>query len=180
MRNRSGFGWLEFVLGILMIGLGILTFIRPRGMMNALVVLYAVIVLLTGISDILFYVRTERYTGFGPIVALIAGIVSVMTGMMLLIYPDVGEWILYLLLPMWFIAHNIFNLANLNVLRFAAGDFCYYVSLIVSVVGLVLGFLMILHPFRTAYIVSILIGIHLILTGANCIVIALGKNGLKS
>ncbi|MCD8334315.1 MAG: DUF308 domain-containing protein [Clostridiales bacterium] len=179
MRNRSGFGWLELLLGILMIGLGILTFIRPRGMMNALVLLYAAIVLLTGVSDILFYIRAERYTGFGPVVALITGIISVMTGMMLILYPDVGEWILYLLLPMWFIAHNIFNLANLNILRLAAGDFCYYVSLIVSIIGLVLGFLMILHPFGAMYIVSILIGIHLILTGANCIVIALGRYGLK-
>ncbi|MCD7821421.1 MAG: DUF308 domain-containing protein [Clostridiales bacterium] len=124
-------------------------------------------------------IRAERYTGFDPVVALITGIISVMTGMMLILYPDVGEWILYLLLPMWFIAHNIFNLANLNILRFAARDFCYYVSLIVSIIGLVLGFLMILHPFGTMYIVSILIGIHLILTGANCIVIALGRYGLK-
>lgn len=34
-------------------------------------------------------------------------------------------------------------------------------------------------PVGAMYIVSILIGIHLILTGANCIVIALGGYGLK-
>lgn len=179
MRNRSGFGWMEFVLGVMMIVAGILSFIVPHETITTLVLLYAAIAIITGVGDIIFYIRADRYIGFGPVVSLISGIISVMTGMMLFIYPNVGEWILYLLLPMWLIAHNIFNLANLNIMRLSAGDFCYYVSLIVSIVGLILGFLMILHPFNGTFVVSVLIGIHLLLTGVNCIVIALSRNGLK-
>ncbi|MCD8380529.1 MAG: DUF308 domain-containing protein [Lachnospiraceae bacterium] len=177
MKNRTGFGWLELVLGILMIILGILSFVWPKGAMTSMVMLYATAAIITGICDILFYIRMDQYTGFGPIVALISGIISVMTGMMLIIYPDVGEWIVYFLFPIWFIAHNVFNLATLKTLRMAAGDFCYYFTLIASIVGLILGWLMVLWSFGSIRSVSIIIGFYLILTGINCIVIALGGAG---
>ncbi|MCD8362410.1 MAG: DUF308 domain-containing protein [Lachnospiraceae bacterium] len=180
MRNRTGFGWLELVLGVLMIILGILSFVWPKGAMTSMVMLYATAAIITGICDIVFFVRMDQYTGFGPIVALISGIISVMTGMMLVIYPGAGEWIVYFLFPIWFIAHNVFNLASLNLLRTVAGDFCYYFTLIASIVGLILGWLMVLCSFGSIRTVSIIIGFYLILTGINCIVIALGGAGTRS
>ncbi len=180
MKNRTGFGWLELVLGILMIILGILSFVWPKGAITSMVMLYATAAIITGICDILFYIRMDQYTGFGPIVALISGIISVMTGMMLIIYPDVGEWIVYFLFPIWFIAHNVFNLATLRTLRTVAGDSCYYFTLIASIVGLMLGCFMMLFPFGSIRSVSIIIGIYLILTGINSIVIALGGAGRRS
>ncbi|MCD8335716.1 MAG: DUF308 domain-containing protein [Lachnospiraceae bacterium] len=177
MKNRTGFGWLELALGVLMIFLGFFSLIRPRGAMTNMVFVYAFAAVITGVCDIVFYIQTDQYTGFGPLLSLVAGIISVMTGMMLLIYPGVGEWILYLLFPIWFIAHNIFSLASLKMLREAAGDFCYYFSLIASIAGLILGFLMAIHPFGSIRTVSIMMGFYLLLTGINCIVIALGDAG---
>ena len=104
MRRKSGFGWLELILGILLVILGIFSMIKPNTALTGIVIVYGIAAIVIGISDIMMYVRVERYTGFGPMVSLIGGILSVMSGVMLFVYPNAGKWILSLLFPIWFIA----------------------------------------------------------------------------
>lgn len=66
MRRRSKFGWMELMIGILLIVLGIFTFLRPGSVLTGAVLVYGVFALITGIADIVFYVKMERHTGFGP------------------------------------------------------------------------------------------------------------------
>ena len=90
VQRHSGFGWMELITGVLLIVLAIITFANPRFALTGLVMIYGIAAVIMGISDIVLYVRMERYTGFGPTVSLITGILSVMCGMMLLIYPGTG------------------------------------------------------------------------------------------
>ena len=85
MKSRSSFGWLELIIGILLILLGVFTIVKPGVALTGLVVVYGIVALIMGIADIVLYVRVERYTGFGPMVSLISGILSVMTAIMLLV-----------------------------------------------------------------------------------------------
>lgn len=71
MRRRSGFGWLELIIGILLIVLGIWTFVDPRNALTGMVFIYGIAAIITGVSDIILYVQSERYTGFGPVISLI-------------------------------------------------------------------------------------------------------------
>lgn len=99
MRRRSGFGWLELAIGILLILLGALAFLRPDLALNSLVFAYGVAAVVMGIADIILYIEVERYTGFGPILSLIAGVLSVMSGVMLAVYPRTGVLVLTVLFP---------------------------------------------------------------------------------
>ena len=74
MRRRSRYGWLELIEGILLILLGIYTLCNPGGMLRGITFAYGFLAVITGISDIVFYAKTERYIGFGPTIALVAGI----------------------------------------------------------------------------------------------------------
>ena len=131
MRRRSGYVLLEWIIGILFIVFGIYSYIRPDNMLTGIVILYGVIAIVSGIADILFYIRTERYTGFGPTICLISGIFSIMAGFMLAVYPNAGKWILVLLLPVWFIAHCVSRLTHLNYIRISGcqcGRDCAWLS----------------------------------------------------
>ena len=139
MRKRSAFGWLELIIGIIMVFLGVFIFVRPETALTGIVILYGIIAVVMGITDIMFYVKMERYTGFGPAVSLISGIFSVMAGIMLLVYPSAGKWILVLLLPIWFIAHCISRLSHLSIIRIIAGSFFYYFTLIMNIIGIIVG-----------------------------------------
>ena len=73
MRRRSRYGWLELIEGILLILLGIYTLCNPGGMLRGITFAYGFLAVITGISDIVFYAKTERYIGFGPTIALVTG-----------------------------------------------------------------------------------------------------------
>lgn len=172
--QRSHIEWLELITGILLILLGILTIISPGRALNSLVFVYGLLALISGISDIVFYVKTEKYTGFGPTISLIAGIMSIVAGAMLLAYPDASRYVMAVLIPVWFLAHSISHLSHLNRVRFLAGDGYYYFSLIVNILGLVLGMLILVRPIFSLLSMGWLIGIYLILLGVDSLLIAVG------
>lgn len=179
MRKRSAFGWLELIIGIIMVFLGVFIFVHPETALTGIVILYGIIAVVMGISDIMFYVKMERYTGFGPAVSLISGIFSVMAGIMLLVYPSAGKWILVLLLPIWFIAHCISRLSHLSIIRIMAGSFFYYFTLIMNIIGIIVGCMMIINPVISLFTAGFLIGIYFILSGIDSIVMAVSKIGLR-
>lgn len=173
MKKHSEFGWMELIVGILLILLGIFTFMRPGSMLTGIVVVYGIIAVITGIEDIVLYVRLEKYTGFGPMVSLVSGILSVMCGVMLFVYPDAGKWILSLLFPVWFISHCISRLSHIQLLRMIRGKVVYYVALILNIIGIILGFLMLFQPvltFISMRIVGYIVAAYLVLLGIDNIV----------
>ena len=101
MRGRSGFGISQFIMGLCLIVLGAFTCLRPRSIFTGIAVIYGVAAVITGICDIVIYIKEERFSGFGPVVSLVAGILSIMTGIALLAYPGIAEWIISLLFPLW-------------------------------------------------------------------------------
>ena len=177
MRKRSGYGWFELIIGIALVILGICTFIRPGGTLTGIVILYGIIAVATGISDIIFYVKTERYTGFGPVVSLISGIFSIMAGVMLLVYPAAGRWVMIMLIPLWFIAHCVSRLTHLSTVRVIAGTAYYWFALIVNIIGIILGCMMIVWPMLSLFSAGFLIGTYLVLLGVDSIVMGASKIG---
>ena len=91
MRGRSNFGWLKLIEGILLLVLGIYTLTRPDQALTGFIILYGIVAVITGISDIILYVQVARFTGFGPVLSLITGTLSVMAGVMLIITPNAGK-----------------------------------------------------------------------------------------
>lgn len=179
MRGRSGFGWSQFLMGICLILLGFFTFLRPRSIFTGIAVVYGIAAVITGICDIILYIKEERFTGFGPAVSLVSGILSIMTGIALLAYPGIAERIVSLLFPLWFITHCISRLTHIGLIRLMAGSFYYYVSLLVNTLGLVLGLLMLFQPFLTFFTVGYLVAFLLIAFGIDCIVLAFTNMGSR-
>ena len=180
MRKYSGIVWMELAVGALLIVLGIFTFLRPGSLLTGMVAIYGVIALITGIDDILTYIRLEKYTGFAPLVSLISGILSVMCGCMLLLYPDGGKWILSLLFPLWFMGHCLSRLAHTYIIPMAGRRSFYCFGIVVNIVGLVLGFLMLFYPvltFMTMRFMGYVVAVYLVLLGIDSIVAALGRAG---
>lgn len=166
-------------MGVCLILLGAFTFLRPRSIFTGIAVLYGVAAVITGICDIVIYIKEERFTGFGPAISLVSGILSIMTGIALLAYPGVAEWVVAILFPLWFITHCISRLTHLGIIRLMAGSFYYYFSLIVNTIGLILGFLMLFQPFITFFTVGYLVAFLLIAFGIDCILMAFTDMGSR-
>lgn len=179
MRRHSGFGWLELLIGVVLIALGILTLAKPGLALTGLALACGGAAVIMGVADIVLYIEVERFTGFGPIVSLISGILSVMSGVMLLVYPGAGAMVMTLLFPIWFIAHCISRLMHLSHIRVVAGDGICCFSLIVNIIGLVLGFLMLMSPMLTLVAVRLLAGAYFILLGIDGVIMAFSPMGRR-
>lgn len=179
MKRRSGFGRLELAIGIVLIGLGILAFVNPDLALTGLVSAYGIAAVVMGVADIILFIEVERYTGFGPILALISGVLSVMTGLMLVVYPTTGALVLTFLFPIWFIAHVISRLAHLGHIRLVAGDGVYYFTLVVNLIGLFLGILMVIHPLFTLSTLRCFASAYLILLGVDSVTMAVSRMGKR-
>ncbi len=173
MRRLSGFGWLQLIIGILMAVLGIYTLINPAGLFTGLAAIYGILAVVEGIADIIFYIRAARYTGFGPVISLISGILSVMAGIAIVSYPVAGGWAIAIIFPIWIIGHCISRLAHADEIWMRAGRFSFWSSVIISIIGLILGVLMLIRPDSIFLSSGMIIGIYLIVSGIEGIIIAL-------
>lgn len=169
-RRHSGFGWMELIVGILLVILGIFTLARPGALLTGLVFLYGILAVCTGIGDLVLYVRMERHMGFGPTISLVSGILSLLAGLVLVLHPGAGRWAMALLFPLWFLAHCISQLTRLPMVRLLAGNGCYWLLLILNVLGLILGFLLLLSPGITLFSLNLIVGFYLILLGVDSMV----------
>ena len=121
MTTRRRLGWMELIEGILLIALGIVTLVRPRGALTTLVAAYGVIALLTGLVDIAFYIVMEKHTGFGPTISLVTGILSVLAGCALIAHPEIGLNLLLIIFPVWF-GHRASGRGQVQLLSDADGQ----------------------------------------------------------
>lgn len=172
MRRQSDIGWTELIIGIVLILLGIFIVKQPVGILTWIVVVCGILAVLTGIADIILYIRMERFTGFGPIVSLVTGILSVMAGFMLIVHPGAGTWAIAMILPIWIIAHCISRLSHLQYMKMSFGSTYYNLSLILNILGLIVGILLVFRPMITIFSIGVLVGAYLILEGIECIVAA--------
>lgn len=180
-KRNGSFGWSEFIIGIILVAFGIFTFVRPEGALTGVIIAYGIVVILMGIDDIIVYIRLSRFTGFGPMLSLFSGIMSVMCGVMIIANPRVGKWALAVLLPIWFIAHCITGLTHVSFIRMIGNPFYYYFSLILNIIGLVLGFMMLMNPmlsFLTIRTTTYMAGFYMILFGAESIVGAFARRNI--
>lgn len=167
MIKGRGLLWLTIIISILMILLGIASFLSPEIAFSWVLIAIAVTAIVIGIMDIIIYVRIERYTGFVHILSLIAGILSVMSGLMMLSHPSAGIIAITILFPIWFLAHCISNIARLEALRIIARSVAYYISLVLNIIGIVIAVFMIIFP--TSRYVSWIIGTYLIVQGLDAL-----------
>ena len=176
MRERTPWyrrvNWWELIAGIVMIALGIASLTRPSLAVTGLVYAYGIAGVIVGVADILRYIRVERYTGFGPIVSLIAGVLSVMAGVVILVNPRVGMAVFSLLFALWFITHCVSRMASLSWLRFVAGRGAYYAALVLNLIGFVLGVLLVVLPAASLLTLGYLAGVYLIVLGVESLVMA--------
>lgn len=177
MKKRSNIGWMELISGIVLLVLGILSFIHPGKLVSGIVILYGVAAIITGIADIVFFAKLDCRLGLAPSVALVTGVISVMVGVMLLVYPNAGKLIMSLLLPIWFMTHCISRLVQLNVIHLMAEPFLYYATIVVNVIGLILSVVLLFNPAMSLAASAYIIGAYLVLLGIDGIILGVSRIG---
>ena len=105
-------------------------------------------------------------------VSLVAGVLSVMAGVVILVNPRVGMAVFSLLFALWFITHCVSRLASLSLVRLVAGRGAYYAALVLNIIGIVLGALLVVLPATSLLALGYLAAVYLIVLGMESLVMA--------
>lgn len=174
MKKRYVFGVVELVLGFVFLLLGVFTFANTDKALTAFVYVYGIAAIIGGIAGIVFYVSAERRTGLGPVSFLVSGILDILLGIILVSNVWAGRFALTMIFPFWFIFLCISRLCNLGFIRRYAGTGEYILTMIVNILGLVMGFVLLFNPLASMVMLTYLIALYLILSGLEMIVFAFG------
>lgn len=180
MKQRSAFGWFELFSGFLFLVMGIVMISQPAAALTWLVLLLGITAILSGILDIIWYVRLRKSSQFDPTVSLVMGIISILAGLMLLFNPVIGQWILNIVIPVWLMSHCIARIANYRFIRVTSGKTVAILTLCLNILGLLFSVILLFSPSLFTISAGVLVSMNLILFGISSIIEALSKIGARS
>ncbi len=172
MGKKSDFNWLELILGVVFVLVGIYTFRNPGTSLKGFVIIYGILAVISGIADVAFYVHLESRTGFGPTATLLLGILNAIVGVFLIVNSEFGAVAAVIVFPIWFIANCVSKLLNLDAVRIWGGKAQFWITLVVNIIGIILGFLLLFHPFASAVSMVYIAGAYLVIIGVASIISA--------
>lgn len=87
MKYEHRYLFVEILEGVLLVMLGVATMLRTEQVLDSLTLIFGILAVITGLADVMFYIRLERHTGFRPAVSLVSSILSIMLGCALIAHP---------------------------------------------------------------------------------------------
>ena len=146
-------------ISIMFIIIGIIMVIMPKMSLEILGVILSVILIINGI--ILMITDIKLNNNFIPIDILPASMLSILLGIMMLIYPNILSIIIPLMLGTWFIMTSIFKI-RLTLYLSKIQNTPWILLMLISILSIVCGFILILNPIDSSVAITLFIGIVII------------------
>ena len=172
--EKRGFDWGSLILGILFVIVALMSFQDPVGNLVAIVIVFGVFAILKGIFEIFLRNRFKDLTGYKAKMPLVVGILDIIIGIFLLWNMNASVLALPFVFAIWFIVDSIFGLFNLDLARQHSNGYFWF-SLIIDILGIIVGFMLLFNPISSALTLSFLVGFYFMMWGITQIVYTFRK-----
>ncbi|MBO0470359.1 DUF308 domain-containing protein [Enterococcus sp. DIV0242_7C1] len=169
--RRNGIDWGSLVLGILFVLTALISFQDPAGNLIAIVMVFAFFAIIKGIFEIFVRNRLKELTGYKAYGPIILGVIDIIIGIYLFFNLNIGIAVLPFVFAIWFIADSVFGLFALDLAKSVSTGYFWF-TLIINVLGIILGFMLLMDPLTSALTLSFLVGFYFMLYGITHIVYA--------
>ncbi len=154
-------------ISIMFIIIGIIMVLMPKMSLEILGVILSVILIINGV--ILMITDIKLNNNFIPVDMLPASMLSILLGIMMLIYPNVLSIIIPLMLGTWFIMTSIFKI-RLTLYLSKIQNTPWLLLMLISILSIVCGFILILNPIDSSVAITLFIGIVIIVYAISDII----------
>ena len=154
-------------ISIMFIIIGIIMVIMPKMSLEILGVILSVILIINGV--ILMITDIKLNNNFIPVDMLPASMLSILLGIMILIYPNILSIIIPLMLGTWFIMTSIFKI-RLTLYLSKIQNTPWLLLMLISILSIVCGFILILNPIDSSVAITLFIGIVIIVYAISDII----------
>lgn len=157
--------WMLLIAGLLIIAAGVAVFFYPESSYEALSIVFGVVMLLTGVTELLLAVSSRNWfmmRGYN----IVGGVLDLLVGIMLCAWPQVTMATLPFILGIWLIYHSfmIIGLAgDMSAFKVAGSGWLVFGGILM----LLFAIMIVLKPFSIGVsAIVVLLGIGLIVFGA--------------
>lgn len=166
LRPRSALWWIHLLVGAALAVLGIVLLLEPRAAARTLGLLVGLALIIHGIDDLLL---SGRRRGLG----VLAGVASIVAGVLAVAWPDLTLWALAVITGMAFIAVGSLKITTGMM---AKGEPGWGWVLLGGIASAVLGVLALTWPAATTLVLALLLGARTLMAGLAEIAFALGAH----
>jgi uncharacterized membrane protein HdeD (DUF308 family) len=169
--------WLMLVVGILSVIAGILVFVFPLETYVTLSILFGVLMILVGASQLILSSSSNNYLMMRGYF-IVGGVLDVLLGLFLCLYPGITIFLLPILLGIWMLYHSFMIIAFGGDLdTFDAGGHGFVVGC--GILLLILAILILMNPFSAGIAaVVVLTGVGLVVFGLILVVLSVRLRNL--
>ena len=160
-----------FILGVLFILMALLAFRDPAGDLIALVIFFGMIALIKGFFELFYRKKMEEFTGSSKNWVIFMGIVDLLFGLILLFNIPLGLIALPFVFSFWFILDSIGALMIAPKFQKVSNGY-YYFMLAISIIGILVGLLLLVNPLSAALTLAFLVGFYFMMIGISFITAA--------
>lgn len=147
--------------------LGILLLLFPKTSLNIFSYITSALLILNGIYLVVLEIKMRnRYI---PIDTLLIGILAILFGVIMLIYPDMLQIMIPVILGTWFILASIFKIRLALSLKRIEGT-PWILTLFMAILSILCGIILIIDPITSSITITLFSGIIMIIYAISDII----------
>lgn len=184
MADKKKSSWIWRLLGgIILIILGIAILVYPDVTLSIIVLLVGIMLIVTGLFELIFGFSADAKGGRW--LFILKGLIDLILGIVLLVYPDITLTIFVYIVAAWAIIWGIFELVATFMVPKEQSHAVYgtggkWVGILIGLIAIAFGIVIAVYPEATLTIIIYLVGFLVIAVGALMAINSFGTRSSKA
>lgn len=164
-QQNGGLKWSSLIMGTLLLIVAIIIFSYPVKNFYTLTWLIGLFIFINGIIQLLFRRASRALAGRGTGLILVIGIIDIIFGLLVMFNVGASSQFFVFMFAAWFIVSSVIGLLTVS-----QQGRLKLLSIIVNILGLILGIILLFNPMMGMILVSTMIAVTFAILGITYII----------
>ena len=165
VQDNGKLKWSSLIMGTLLLIVAVIIFSYPVKNFYTLTWLIGLFILINGVIQLLFRRAARALAGSGSGLIVVIGIIDIIFGLLVIFNVGASSTFFIFLFAAWFIVSSVIGLMTISKQNRLKG-----LSIIVNVLGLLLGIILLFNPMMGMILVSTMIAITFAILGVTYVI----------
>lgn len=165
VQDNGKLKWSSLIMGTLLLIVAVIIFSYPVKNFYTLTWLIGLLILINGVIQLLFRRAARALSGSGSGLIVVIGIIDIIFGLLVIFNVGASSTLFIFMFAAWFIVSSVIGLMTISKQNRLKG-----LSIIVNVLGLLLGIILLFNPMMGMILVSTMIAITFAILGVTYVI----------
>ncbi|KGF27348.1 MULTISPECIES: DUF308 domain-containing protein [Staphylococcus] len=165
VQDNGKLKWSSLIMGTLLLIVAVIIFSYPVKNFYTLTWLIGLLILINGVIQLLFRRAARAIAGSGSGLIVVIGIIDIIFGLLVIFNVGASSTLFIFMFAAWFIVSSVIGLMTISKQSRLKG-----LSIIVNVLGLLLGIILLFNPMMGMILVSTMIAITFAILGVTYVI----------